>query len=134
MLAVSQNISGLKTVTQKDLVEMFERKHEEMDALKKDNRKRWEWSSNEDGSQNSLREFGKGLEIQTIEKPGNNIDNVTISPSQVQLQIPSKSPQMNRIPSNENQFGSALSSIVANGDRNSGKVDKQRSNYNSNDP
>ena len=103
---------------------MFERKHEEMEGLKKDNRKRWEWSSNEDGSQNSLREFGKGLEIQTIEKPGNNIDNVSISPSQVQLQIPSKSPKMNRIPSNENQFGSALSSIVANGDRNSGFVDK----------
>ena len=131
MLAVSQNISGLKTVTQKDLVEMFERKHEEMDALKKDARKRWEWSGSE-GSSNSLREFGKGLEIQTIEKPGDNIDNVTISPSHVQLQVPSRSPQMNRIPSNENQFGSALSSIVA--DRNGGQDEKQRSNYNSNEP
>ena len=53
--------------------------------MKRGERKRWEWSSNEDGSQSSLREFGKGLEIQTIEKPGNNIDNVTISPSHVQL-------------------------------------------------
>ena len=73
---------------------MFEKKHEEMDALKKEDRKVLGWSSSEDENASSMREFARGLQIQTNEKGNGNIDSVTISPSHVQLQVPVKSPQM----------------------------------------
>ena len=67
-------------MTQKDLVEMFEKKHEELEELKKEDRKVLGWSSSEDEN-GSMREFG--LQIQTKEKGNGNIDSVTISPSHV---------------------------------------------------
>ena len=56
MLAVSQNISGLKTVTQKDLVEMLDKKHEQLDQLKKEDRKVLGWSSSEDEFASSMHD------------------------------------------------------------------------------
>ena len=43
-------------MTQKDLVEMFEKKHEELDQLKKEDRKVLGWSSSEDEFASSMHD------------------------------------------------------------------------------
>ena len=125
MLAVSQNISGLKTVTQKDLVEMFERKHEEIDALKKEDRKVLGWSSSEDEMASSVRDMNGRLRIQTNERGNGNIDSVTISPSHVQLQVPMKSPQMHNYAGQGKQFGAPLQNGMPPGMHNDFNLEKQ---------
>ena len=50
-------------MTQKDLVELFEKKDAEMAALKKEDRIVLGWSSEEDENSSSMREFARGLQI-----------------------------------------------------------------------
>ena len=107
MLAVSQNnISGLKTVTQKDLVFLAEQHWQQKEQLKKENRKVLEWSGDQDESdhkkENSSEDANKNiLAGLSVDEPSSwkhsqqrHDNSVPISPSHNKIQGQVKQDQL----------------------------------------
>lgn len=92
MLALSQNnISGLKTVTQKELVALAEKHWQQQEQIRKENRKVLEWSGDEEEA------IEKGAKSETNDRvlAGLSVDeqwkqqmeSLPISPSGIKMQI-----------------------------------------------
>ena len=93
MMAISQNISGLKTVTQKELVLMAEKHWQEHEQLKKENRKVLDWSGDEGNDSKDIRSETNDKNILggiSVDEPWKQLDSVPISPSHIKMQLPSQ--------------------------------------------
>lgn len=89
MMELSQNIniSGLKTVTQKDLVILAEKNWQVKEQLRKEGRKVLEWSGDEDDNENEQAKsenHEKILASLSVDEPKwNKLESLPISPSHI---------------------------------------------------